>query len=77
MTELYQSLLTKSGKLFVGKDWTEVDVSEEKPMEDPELIRILTKMMLRNQRKDRELLEEIKRRLEEAYGPSLRKDSEG
>lgn len=76
MTELYQSLLTEKGKLFAGKDWVEVDIPQKKPLEDSELMKLLTKMMLRNQQRDRDMLERIKQLLEEAYGPSLRRDSE-
>lgn len=48
------------GKLFVGKDWFEVPSNEEiKNIEGPEMMKILTKMLMRQNITDKKIIAEI------------------
>jgi|GEM_PF-4088372 len=68
-TEIFRKVLTKSGKLFIGKDWEEIEAEILAPTQlinAPELMKLMTQLLLRNNKKDMEVIRKIKELIIEA-----------
>ena len=63
-TAEFQALLAH-GKLLIGLEWQQI-IPAEKPMEDPDLMGLLTKLIIRGNARDRKILEAIKEELKVA-----------